>query len=265
MRRIECPRRPQQLRQRLDLGGRRVKRRGVEQPRGHPDRAGVERLLQPLGHQSDLVLARRPVMVGHRADPQRRVPDKAGGVDRGRLPVERGEVVGKARIQVIALFADQVERRRRALFQGQRREADAAIAGNHGRDALAGFRRHVRRREQRPVVMGVHVDKTGRDDFSGDIDLPRPGRSRDVAHRRDPVAVNCHVAAKARAAGPVDHAAAAQDQIGHPSPPPAVRPRIIGLPMFRRGPATRLYRIPQPKRIPADRPVVPIMPWGDLV
>ena len=103
------------------------------------------------------------------------MPDKAGGVDRGRRPVKRGEIIGEARIAVIALLADQIERRRRARRRGQRREADAAIAGNHGRDALAGLRRHVRRREQRPVVMRMHVDKAGRDDLSGHVDLARPG------------------------------------------------------------------------------------------
>ena len=91
-----------------------MERRRVEEPGRHADRAGVERLLQPLAHRRDLVGARRPVEVGHRADPQGRMADETGGVDRRRRPIERRQIIGEARIGVVAGVADQVERRRRA-------------------------------------------------------------------------------------------------------------------------------------------------------
>ncbi len=102
----------------------------------------------------------------HRPDAQRRMADEAGGVDRRRRAVERGEIIGKAAIAVIGGVADQVERRRRRMVDRQRRQADPAIAGDDGRHPLARLCRHLRGGEQGAVVMGVHIDKAGRDDLA---------------------------------------------------------------------------------------------------
>ena len=78
-----------------------------------PDRAGVERFLQPLAHPRQLGLLGRPVERAHRADAQCRMADEAGRIERRRRLVERREIIGEARVTVIAGIADQVERRRR--------------------------------------------------------------------------------------------------------------------------------------------------------
>ena len=110
------------------------------------------------------------------------MPDQASGVDRGRAPVERREVVGKSAIAVIGGVADQIERRWRRVVDRERRQADPAIAGDDRGDALARFCRHFRGREQGAVVMGVDVDKSGRHDLARYIDL---ARSRYLSDRAD--------------------------------------------------------------------------------
>ena len=215
MRRIERAGRAQMRRERLDLGRRGMKRRGIVEPRRHPDRAGIERLLQSLGHPRDLVGAGRPVELGHRAGAQRRMTDEARGIDRRRRLVERREVIGKARIGVIGRLADQVQRRRRRAMaligQRQRRETDPAIAGDDRGDALARLCRHLGRGEQGAVVMGMHIDEPGRDYFPGNVDLASPRRLRHLTHGGDAVARYRHIGTLARPAGAVDHGAAAQD------------------------------------------------------
>ena len=121
--------------------------------------------------------------------------DEAGGVDRRRRSCRarrdnrRSADSGNRRCSPIRSSGGGGR-----VVQRQRREADAAIAGDHGRDALARLRRHVRRREQRPVVMRVHVDKTGRDDLAATRrSRARPAILRDLADRRDPVAGDRHV------------------------------------------------------------------------
>ena len=89
--------------------------RGIGEPARQADRAGVERLLQPLAHPRELGRLGRPVERRHRADPQGRMADEAGGVERRRAPVERRQVIGEAPIAVVAAVADQVERRRRRV------------------------------------------------------------------------------------------------------------------------------------------------------
>ena len=192
VRRIQRARRAEAGCQRFDLGRWRLERRGVVEPGRHADRASVQRLLQPLAHRGDLVGSRGPVEFGHGADSQCRMPDQTGGIERRRRPIERIQVIAETRIGVVGGVADQIQRRRRAAIERQRREADAAIPGDHRRDTLAGFRHHVGRRQERTVVVGVHIDKPGRDDLSGNIDFARtrhlrqaPARSRQSGRRRE--------------------------------------------------------------------------------
>jgi hypothetical protein len=178
--------------------------------------AGIERLLQPLAHRGDLVRPRRPVELGHGADPQCRMPDQAGRVERRRRAIECIEVIGEMRIGVIRSIADQIQGRRRSAVERQRRKADPAIAGNDGGDPLAGLRRHIRRSQECTVVVGVHIDKPRRDDLAGDIDLARAGRLRQPrTDLRDPGAGDGDIRRVARPAAAIDDSAAAQDQVDH--------------------------------------------------
>ena len=218
MRRIERPGGAQQPGQGLDLGGRRARGRGVGEAARHADRAGVERFLQSLAHPSQLGVIGRPVERAHRSDAQRRMADEACRVERRRRLAEGGEILGETAVTIIGVVADQIERRRWRFIEQQRREADPAIAGHHGGNALAGLGRHFRGVKKRAVVVGVHVDKTGRDDLAADIHFPR---ALDPANRPDggyAVTGDRHIGTPAGPAAAVDHLAAAENPIGHFSP-----------------------------------------------
>ena len=114
--------------------------------------------------------------------------DEAGGVERSRRCVEGCEIIGEALVTVIVAVTDQIERRRWRPVEQQRREANPAISGHDSGHTLARLGRHVRGREQRAVVMGVHVDKARRHDLAGDVDLTRALFSADdpMAATRSP-------------------------------------------------------------------------------
>ena len=141
--------------------------------------------------------------------------DEAGGVERSRRSVEGCEIIGEALVTVIVGVTDQIERRRWRPVEHQRREADPAIPGHDGGHPLARLGRHVRGREQRAVVMGVHVDKARRDDFAGDVDLTRALLSADDADGGNAIAGDGNIRTPARPAPAVDHLAAPQNPIGH--------------------------------------------------
>ena len=138
--------------------------------------------------------------------PTRRVewPTRQAALSAAGDSVEGGEIVGEARVAVIGGVADQIERRRRRLVEQQRRQADPAIAGHDRGDALARLGRHFRGGEQRAVVMGVHVDKAGRDDLARDVDLACARRPGDVADLGDAVAGDRDIGAPTRPAAAVD-------------------------------------------------------------
>ena len=215
MRRVDRLRRPQQCRECLDLGGRRVERRSISEPARHADGAGIERLLQPLAHLRQLGFVGRPVERAHRPDPQGRVADEAGGVECSRRPVDSREIVGETLVTVIGAVAEQIEGRRRRPVHHQWRQADPAIPGDHGRDPLTRLRRHRRGGKKGAVVMGVHVDEAGCDDPARYVDLAGTRHPLNITHRGDAVARDRHVCASARPAAAVDHIAAAQNPVVH--------------------------------------------------
>ena len=141
--------------------------------------------------------------------------DEAGGVDRRRGAVERREVVGEPAIAVIGGIADQVERRRGRPVDRQWRQADPAIAGDDGGDALARLRHHLRCGEQRAVVVGVHIDKARRDNLARHVHLARAGRLSNRADLGNPIVGNRDIGAKPRPPAAIDDLAAAQNVIGH--------------------------------------------------
>ena len=96
-----------------------------------------------------------------------------GDIDRPRHPLERIEKVGEA---LPIPFQPFGEHRARDVFDTlhqidegvamigpDRREADAAIAEQNGRDAMPGGGREDRVPGRLPVIMGVDVDPAGCD------------------------------------------------------------------------------------------------------
>jgi hypothetical protein len=94
------------------------------------------------------------------------------------------------------------------------READAAIAEQHGGGAMPGRRRQHRVPGRLTVVMGVDVDPAGGDDMACGVDVA-PCRSGLAADRDDLVAVDGDVAGERRTAGAVHDCPAADDQVMH--------------------------------------------------
>jgi len=135
--------------------------------------------------------------------------DQTSGVQRRRMRIERAEIIGKAPEAIVALVADQIQRRRRRAIERKRRERNAAIAGHDRGDALTDFRAHVGADEERAIVVGVDVDEARRDDQPCRIDLAPAAAARQTFHRRDAIAIDRHIGADRRGAGAVDHLAAA--------------------------------------------------------
>ena len=112
------------------------------------------------------------------ADQRRDVHAGRGLGDRLGVGGEGGKLVGRAR-------AEQVHRLRRLPGEGHRGEADAAIAGDDGRHALADLRQHVGRVEHDAVVMRVGVDEARRKRPALQIVLMHGRSGRDGAGRAD--------------------------------------------------------------------------------
>ena len=98
--------------------------------------------------------------------------------------------------------AQQVERRHRAGLHPHRRQGDAAVADDHGGDALRHLAQHALRPAQHgAVVMRMRVDEAGGERQAVGIDLAVGCHRAEVAHRHDPVAGHADIAAE-RGASP---------------------------------------------------------------
>ena len=106
----------------------------------------------------------------------------------------------------------QVQRLRR-IGVDQRCDADAAIAGHHGRDSLRHLGLHVRMHQQVAVVMGMGIDEARREHASVRLDDAISAPACQLAHRHDPAAGDRHVRAASRYAGSVDHRGAPEQQL----------------------------------------------------
>ena len=206
--------RPHDFRQLDDLVGRRVLGRRIVQPGRQADRALLQRLLERAPHGGDFLAVGGTVEPRHRADAQRRMSDLADGVERGRVAVQRRQISVEAGKKLLRLAADDVQRRRRIALNGERREADAAIAGDDGGDALADLAFHQRVAQQRAVVVGVGIDEAGRQREVLCRNLARTLQLRQVAQSNDPVVLHRQVAAFGRRSAAVDEQGIADDQVG---------------------------------------------------
>ena len=197
-------------RQLVDVGGGAG---GIEHAGAQSGGTGRESLAQQLAHPRLFGRRRRAIGIVHGRDPQGRVPDQRDDVDRRPRRIDRRDIGGHRRIDVLVGSAEQVQRRRNVRVH-QRRQADAAVADDDGGDALADLRQHVRRRQDDLVVVGMHVDEARRDDPAAGVEHDGTLLRQIRADRDDALALDAHVGAKARRAGAVDDGAAAQQQGG---------------------------------------------------
>ena len=176
----------------------RARRRLVQLEPVHrdADRAGGDALGDELGHARDVVVGRGLVggaPLTHHERAHRAVRDLRGDVDGAGDAVERVEVLADG----LPVPLDGLAQRRAgdaldALHEtdqpvvavgGGGGEPDAAVAHDHGGDAVPDRRREQRVPGDLAVVVRVHVDEAGRDREAGGVDL-FAARVVDDARRR---------------------------------------------------------------------------------
>ena len=165
-----CAQRPADLDHFLRAGGAR---RRVGQPGGHADGAGLQRLFHPRAHDGDLGRRSLAFQVRHRGHAQRDVAQQHGAVGRRRLLAQGLQIIAVAFVaEPAAVAVQQVQRRHHA--RRARRQRDAAVAGDHGGDALADLGRHGAVGQHGAVVMGMGVDEARRQHQAARVDLGAP-------------------------------------------------------------------------------------------
>ena len=206
------------LRQRQHFRGRRGKSGFVEQARRQADGPVVQTLVQQRGHTRQLFGAGRTVEPAHRRHTQRGVADQCSDVDRRARGRQRSPVVGHAGVAE-RLRAEQVQRRWRGIGE-QRRQRDAAVAGDHRRHALRDLGQHLRLLQQHSVVVGVHVDEARCHNQAAAVEHLGVARAAAKAGADGFDAVTDHqqVGDEARCASPVDDKTAFEQspwRVGH--------------------------------------------------
>ncbi len=198
MRRIERADGTSLARQRFDFGLRCRCGRRVVEPAREPNGTGAKCFAEPSAHGRQFIGCRWPLQYSHAPDAQRRVANQANRIDRRRAGLKSRQIIGKQRNPV----------------EAQRREADAAIAYNHGRDALADLHRHFRIDEECAIIMGVDVDESGRQRLPGDVEFGS-GRFANGTHGHDALAGDSNVPRARSGAGTIDDQCIAKNQIKH--------------------------------------------------
>jgi hypothetical protein len=200
--------------------------------------AGLDGLGHEARHLCDVVGVRgfvRRATLAHHVAPQRAVRHLRADVDRARDAVEHVEVLGERLPSPRDAFVErgagdvldpfhQLDEPLVAIRR-DRREAHAAVAHDHGGDAVQRRRLEERVPRGLPVVVAVDVDESRRDDQARSVDdLGRLGAHR--ADGSDLAAVDRHIRHERRAARAVDDETPANHQLMHmcPHDPRARRP-----------------------------------------
>jgi len=116
-----------------------------------------------IRHGLGLCLRRWPIEAIHNTVSEGRMTDQQAAVHGRREVLQRRHILGeptKAEPAWLGTQETQAGRWRARANEGC--QADTAIAGNQGGHPLGDFESHRRMREQRPVVMGMRVDKSRR-------------------------------------------------------------------------------------------------------
>ena len=140
------------------------------------------------------------------------MPHQRRHVDVGGLVPQRVQPCAEGLEAEQRRWPHQIQRLRR-IGVDQRCDADAAIAGHHGRDSLRHLGLHVRMHQQVAVVMGMGIDEARREHASVRLDDAISAPACQLAHRHDPAAGDRHVRAASRCAGSVDHRGAPEQQL----------------------------------------------------
>ncbi len=149
------------------------------------------------------------------------------GVD-PQLPIQLAEILAKA--LPVPGHARLQARHRHSLHSGQhahqvgrrlgaqRRDAEAAVAAEHGGHAVIARRAQGAVPEDLRVVVGVHVHEAGGDDAALGVYLAAGGCSyrADVGN---PAVDDAEIAADLGCPCPVNDAAVSDDQVEHLAPP----------------------------------------------
>ena len=206
--------------ERLDLIGRRVHPRGVDQARRKTQRTRVHRAVDRADHRRQLV-GRRRAGVGTEDGPaDRAVADEERDVRTEGLLGDPIEVLPEGRPARRELVRPERQVDKVAPGVGDRREAVAAVARQLGRKALVEVAGQGAVQEQRSVRVAVRVDEAGRHDPPGQVqDEPDAVRidRRQIADGEDPVAEDADIGAHARRPAAVDQGPAMEQHIegGH--------------------------------------------------
>ena len=178
------------------------------------DRPRVQRLADEPAHFRDFVSGRRALggFVAQHVRAQRRVADHDGDIQPGLLPLHRVEVL-RERLEVPWNAGGQgVDRHSFDVLEGAgdrfamlwlgRRDAEAAIAHDHGRDPVPAGRSQIRIPQHLRVVVRVTVDESRREHQAVEVDnfshrwpslRPSPRRSGHRRSRRPPAACGAPV------------------------------------------------------------------------
>src|SRR5262245_54803258 len=89
----------------------------------------------------------------------------------GRTAIQVGEIIAQARIAIVCRLAQKPEFFRQSSARDKRREAESAVSGDDGRDALARLATVQGFVEESTVVVGMDVYEAGGQDTPGAIDL----------------------------------------------------------------------------------------------
>ena len=233
-------------RERHDLVARRVVARHlapvladvhVELRGREADRALAHALAHELLHRGDLVGGRGALarVVAHHPAPHRAVADVAAGVDAELPLVAIPEVAEAPAREAEALL----ERRLRHAFDAAQhpgeprhvlglrgREREAAVAREHGGDAVPRRRRGDGVPVELDVVVRVRVDEARRHERAVGVDRAR-GRAVAAADARDAAVAHADVGRVGADAGAVHHAPTANHEIPRHAGSSASRPAAV--------------------------------------
>ncbi len=193
---------------------------------GKSHRAGAHRLLHRLHHARDVVLGRRFAQrpLAHHVHAQRRMADIGAVIQRLRQLLDRGQVfrerlplpvdAGQHRLQRNVLHRGQATREPLAFGWRTGRQREAAVAHDHGGDAMPAGACAL----AIPVHLRVHVrvaiDEAGRHDQAVRVDAALRRRPN-AADLDDAPIRNADIGAVATHARAIDDGAVANDEIQH--------------------------------------------------
>ncbi len=151
--------------------GRCRERAGVGKAGGQAQGTSLEAFAQLLAHGRNFIRRSGAKQVVEVVAAQRGVAHQRGDVQRGVRRLHRRTVIAECWINKRRGTAEQVHRVRWIAAQAHRRGADPAVADDHRGHALAELGQHLRLTDHHRVVVGVHVDETGRQHAASSVDF----------------------------------------------------------------------------------------------